>query len=392
VDLFSFQATDGQWPTEIAEVAIDVVPPSNHPPVAHAQDLSVDEDNALTIMLTANDPDGDALSYSFTPTAHGTLVAAPGNSVVYQPEANYYGPDSFTFAVDDGRGGMASATISILVLSVNDVPVADSQAVSTSEDTAVGITLTASDIEEDGLAFSYSQPLHGTVTGTYATVIYMPAANYNGPDSFTFTVDDGNGGIATATVSIDVTPVNDAPVALAREAAASDPLNFTRHLVVIATNNQSTSVILDGIGSSDVDSGGLAYAWFSGAETTPFSTAGNLTMDFPIGSYVLTLVVSDGVASASDSITLEVFTPCDIVKTLVAAVQAAPLDQKQRNGLLGHLNAACSTFSSGAISAGVHQLELFEARVESKIAPTNPTLAATLDSEAERIIHEVTGQ
>jgi hypothetical protein len=103
-------------------------------------------------------------------------------------------------------------------------------------------------------------------------------------------------------------------------------------------------------------------------------------------------VVSDGVASASDSITLQVFTPCDVVKTLVAAVQAAPLDRKQRNGLLGHLNAACSTFSSGNTSAGVHQLELFEARVESKIAPTDPTLAAALKGEAERIVHELSGQ
>ena len=391
-DLFSFSATDGQWQTEIAEVGIEVVPASNHPPVADAQSVTVNEDNTLTIVLTATDPDGDTLAYSFTQTTHGTLAAAPGHSVVYQPATNYFGPDSFTFMVDDGNGGVASAKIDITVLSVNDAPVANAQSVTTAEDTALGITVSASDIEGDTLSYSYTQPAHGTVTGTGSSVIYLPAANYTGPDNFTFTVDDGNGGSAAATVNIEVTTVNDAPVALAREASASDPTNFTRNLVIVATNSQSVLVLLDGSLSSDVDGNGLTYAWYRGAETTPFSTAMNLTMSFPIGSYVLTLVVSDGNISVSDSITLQVFTPCDLVKTLVTQVQSAALNPSARNGLLGHLNAACASFGEGNIAAGVHQLELFQDRVNNKIAPTDPTLAASLNAEAQRIINEVNGQ
>ena len=59
-----------------------------------------------------------------------------------------------------------------------------------------------------------TRPAHGTLSGTAPNLTYTPAANYNGPDSFTFTVNDGTVDSAAATVSITVTPVNDAPVAV----------------------------------------------------------------------------------------------------------------------------------------------------------------------------------
>jgi hypothetical protein len=230
------------------------------------------------------------------------------------------------------------------------------------------------------------------VSGSNSTAIYQPAANYNGPDSFTFTVDDGHGGTATATVSVTVVSVNDVPVALASAASASDPTNFTRHLVIVATNNQSASVILNGTGSSDADGGTLSYAWYLGASATPFSTQAKPTLPLPVGSYAITLVVSDGTVTASDTITVVIFTPCDAVKQLVADVQAGNMKPNERNGLLGHLNAACSTFGNGNIGAGVHQLELFKTRVTSKVAPGNASLAQALNAKAQEIIEEVTGQ
>ncbi len=59
-----------------------------------------------------------------------------------------------------------------------------------------------------------STPAHGTAVVAGTAVIYTPALNYNGPDSFTYTVGDGNGGSATATVTVTVTGVNDGPVAV----------------------------------------------------------------------------------------------------------------------------------------------------------------------------------
>jgi len=387
-DSFLFSVNDGNGGVTTASIQINVVP-VNDAPAANEQNVVAVEDTAIGVSLGASDVDGDALVYSYTLPTHGTL-SGTGSEVVYQPVPNFNGTDSFTFTVDDGNGGMSSATVNITVNSVNDAPTAASQNLSVSEDAAVGITLNASDVDGDVLTYSYTQPTHGTVTGTGNTAIYLPAANYNGPDSFTFMVDDGNGSTATATVNITVTPVNDVPNALAWAAPASDPTNLTRNLALVSANNQDALVFLKGSASSDLDSNALSYAWFQGDSTTPFSTAKDVTVALPIGSYAITLVVSDGTASASDTITVQVFTACNLVQTLVAKVKAATLKPSERNGLLGHLNAACSSFGNGNISAGLHQLELFKKRVENKVA--DPATAQALNQGAQAIIDEVSGQ
>ena len=96
----------------------------------------------------------------------------------------------------------------------NNPPVASNQSVITNEDTAVPITLTATDPDGDPLTYSIvTPPANGILTGTAPNVTYTPNPNYNGPDSFTFKANDGKLDSNIATVSITVNPVNDAPVA-----------------------------------------------------------------------------------------------------------------------------------------------------------------------------------
>ena len=84
----------------------------------------------------------------------------------------------------------------------------------TVEDTAKAVTLTATDADNDPLTYTIvSGPQNGTLSGNGTNQTYTPNANYNGSDSFTFTVNDGTGDSNIATVSITVTPVNDVPVA-----------------------------------------------------------------------------------------------------------------------------------------------------------------------------------
>ena len=106
--------------------------------------------------------------------------------------------------------------MSITVTAVNDAPVAASdQSVTTNEDTAKAITLSATDVEGSTLTYTIGTgPTHGTLSGVAPTVTYTPAANYNGPDSFTFKANDGTLDSNVATVTITVTAVNDAPVAV----------------------------------------------------------------------------------------------------------------------------------------------------------------------------------
>ena len=242
-DSFTFDVTNASSLTSsLANVSISVTP-INDPPVADAQSATVSANDSLPMTLTGSDVDGDALTFAVTggPT-HGTLSGAPPN-LTYAPTAGYSGPDSFTFRVTDPGGASATATITLAVV-VNHPPVADAQSVTTDEDVSLPVVLTGSD--PDGGALTYAvatAPAHGALTGTAPNLTYAPAANYNGPDSFTFRVTDNGGLTSTATVSITVRPVNDPPVASA----------------------QSVSVQAEGsvgvtLAASDVDGDALTFA------------------------------------------------------------------------------------------------------------------------------------
>src|SRR5262249_13190817 len=147
------------------------------------------EDTTVTIAVLANDtdPDGDALTVkSVGAPAHGSAIISADNSVTYTPALNYNGADNFTYTIDDGHGGTASSTVTVTITPVNDPPVANAQSVTTNQDTATAITLTATDVDGDPLTYAIvTAPTHGTLSGAAPLVTYTPAAGYSGPDSFT---------------------------------------------------------------------------------------------------------------------------------------------------------------------------------------------------------------
>src|SRR5207248_2271593 len=190
-DSFTYKANDGSADSNTATVSI-TVSAVNDAPVASNQAVVTDEDTAKTITLSASDTEGSPLNYAIVSgPAHGTLSGTAPN-LTYTPAADYNGPDSFTFTANDGDLNSSSAARRVTVNPVNDAPAASSQAVVTDEDTAKAITLGASDIEGSPLTYAIgTAPAHGTLSGTAPTLTYTPAANYNGPDSFTFTANDG---------------------------------------------------------------------------------------------------------------------------------------------------------------------------------------------------------
>lgn len=201
--------------------ALTVVP-ANNAPVAGTDNAVTNEDNAVVVSVLSNDTDADSDLLSVTGVsngAHGTVTINPGNTTVtYTPAANYNGPDSFTYTASDGKGGSTIGTVNVIVNPVNDPPVPGTDSATTDEDNAVIVSVLANDTDIDGGGLSVSgvtNGAHGTVAINpgNTTVTYTPAANYNGPDSFTYTVSDGNGGTAIGTVNVTVDPVNDAPLA-----------------------------------------------------------------------------------------------------------------------------------------------------------------------------------
>lgn len=112
-DSFMFKANDGVVDSNTGVVTINVVP-ADHPPVANNQTVKAAQDTAVSIALSASDPDGDALTYSFVQPSHGVLSGTAPN-LTYTPTSAYHGTDSFTFKANDGSEDSNTATVSIAV-------------------------------------------------------------------------------------------------------------------------------------------------------------------------------------------------------------------------------------------------------------------------------------
>ena len=132
-----------------------------------------------------------------TQGANGAVVVNADNSVTYTPNADFNGTDSYTYTVTSG-GVTETATVNVTVTPVNDDPAAADDAATTLEDQAVVISVLANDSDLDGDTVSVSSVTDGA-NGTVAingdgTVTYTPNANFNGSDSFSYTLSDGHGG------------------------------------------------------------------------------------------------------------------------------------------------------------------------------------------------------
>jgi len=212
-DSFTFKVNDATADSTLSTVSINVTQ-VNDPPEASKVNVTLSEDTKTSIILRGIDPDGSQLTYSIvTHPSHGTLSGTEPN-MVYTPEENYNGPDSFTFKVNDGTADSTHATVSIMVTDTDDAPVAYEDNITVEEDQEQAIVLSGSDPDGDPLAYSVLRnPAHGKLSGTAPNLVYTPDPNFSWLDSFTFRVNDGNADSAPATVKISVTPVNDPPVA-----------------------------------------------------------------------------------------------------------------------------------------------------------------------------------
>ncbi|PZO84016.1 MAG: hypothetical protein DI626_08645, partial [Micavibrio aeruginosavorus] len=198
---------------ETLEVYVDGVLQEygNAAPVANDDNASTMEDTSAIISVLSNDSDADndiLTILSLTQPNNGVVVLNSNNTITYIPSANYYGLDSFTYTIDDGAGGMSTATVNITVASVNDAPVAVEDFIEMDQDGSIVINILENDTDLEGDALSVSlatAPSNGSIViNPDMTITYTPNIGYTGADSFSYSVNDGNGGISSAVVSINV--------------------------------------------------------------------------------------------------------------------------------------------------------------------------------------------
>ncbi len=218
-DSFTYVVNDDQGGTATGTVTVEVAP-VNDDPVAEDDSATTGEESATLIDVLANDTDvdNDALQVQSVGTpANGTTDVDPGTGQIrYTPNEDFNGDDSFTYVVADAEGGSDTATVSVTVSPENDPPVAEDDAVSTLEDTAGRFDVVANDTDPDGDALrlvEVGEASNGTTSIDGNQLVYTPDADFSGSDSFTYVVSDRDGLTDAATVTVEVAPVNDAPVA-----------------------------------------------------------------------------------------------------------------------------------------------------------------------------------
>ncbi len=185
------------------------------PPVISDVEATDVTDTTAAIVWTTDEAANSLVDYGLD-TAYGSQ-ALDGNYVIsHSVELTGLASDATyhyrVTSTDRSGNSSSSSDYTFITLPPNHPPMAEDQSVTTPEDTAVGITLTASDEDPDILTYSIvGGPSNGSLTGDLPNVTYTPNADYHGDDSFTFVANDGKDDSNIATVSITVSPVNDPP-------------------------------------------------------------------------------------------------------------------------------------------------------------------------------------
>jgi Ca2+-binding RTX toxin-like protein len=334
----SFQFADGLF--TLAQV-------SNLPfgsPTATLANATEDTDYTITaasLLQGFGDPNGNG-TLSVTNLA---LAAAVGSLVLNQdavswtftPNANFNGAVSLNYQVTDGTTAL-SASQSFNVAAVNDGPVAVNDSggtISLGQSVEIFVLSNDSDVDNDTLTVtSVAAPASGTATisATGKSIIYTHGGNFSGPVSFTYTVSDGNGGNATATVNVVVEAILDGT-------AGADVLNGTASDDTI--NGFAGNDTLDGKAGNDTINGGDGDDTILGGsgDDSLFGNAGNDT-----------ITGGDGVDLAEGGAGNDVF----VISGTVLATEKID-GQGDTDTLRLSANA---TLSSGGILSSIEQLDL----------------------------------
>ena len=194
---------------------LSVGPAPQVPPVAGDDSASTTVDQAVIVSVLDNDSDGNGDPLTITDVSmpsNGMAVANLDGTITYTPNAGFTGSDSFTYTLDDGNGGtdIATVTVDVTPVAVNTPPVAADDTASATSGVATVINVLGNDTDADGdslmITVVGAAGNGSAVANADGTITYTPNAGYTGPDSFTYTIEDGNGGSDTATVNVTVDP------------------------------------------------------------------------------------------------------------------------------------------------------------------------------------------
>ena len=319
---FTYNVTDGT--DNVASTAtLDITPVNDAPTTTNPVVLtSIAEDSGprvitqAELLVNASDIEGDALTVNDLAIAagNGTLIDNGDGTWTFTPANNDDSNVRFAFTITDGTNNVAS-TATLDITPVNDAPNASDDSFTINEDTqlviaALGLGVTSNDDTDDSsselTAIKLTDPTNGTVElNPDGTFTYTPNPNFNGSDSFTYQVTDSSGASDTATVRIDVSPVNDAPVAL----DDSFELNEGGSIVFGLTNNDFD---IDGNFTPNQTTVNIVTGPTNG--TAFIDADGNLNYEH------------DGTEASTDNIVYQIIDQGGLVDTATVTITVQPID------------------------------------------------------------------
>lgn len=221
MDQFTYTISDGINPSVVGTVVVSVLP-INDPPQVTAPDTSIAEDavvGSIVATVTVEDPDDTTFVYSLNgdPTGRFSIDAAGVVRIAAPLDHENTVFHNVIVQVSDGATS-TNETIQITALDVDEAPAAADDSASTAEDTSVDIAVLVNDADPEGQQLDVSvgptSTEGGGVSQVNGVVTYSPPLNFEGVDTFQyFAQDPANNVSGETTVTITVTPVNDAPTA-----------------------------------------------------------------------------------------------------------------------------------------------------------------------------------
>lgn len=298
-DLVRFLRVPNSAPT------VDITTPADNDRFSGAQ--------PIILKATAFDrEDGQITNVQWTSDRDGALGAGAELTVLASNLAE--GTHQITATATDSGGQVGRDTVTIAIsrvaASTNTAPAAVNDTYTTAEDTPLTTPVPGvlgNDTDADGNPLTATLvigPTNGTVTlNPDGSFTYTPAANYSGPDSFTYTAKDGTATSNTATVTIIVTPVNDAPVVTIAPGGSCgfNALSGTMNLALADIDNPTTGLTV-AVASSNTALLPTRNVTLDG--TGASRTLRATTAFLRTGTAVLTVTVSDGQASTTTPITV----------------------------------------------------------------------------------------
>jgi hypothetical protein len=311
-DSFTYTITDVNGNTSTATVSVNVTnqcQSANVAPIAQNDSATTTSGQSVTLTTLSNDSDADGDTLTITNVqqpANGTAtITTDGRGIIYTPNADFTGTETFSYTISDGKGHTATATETVIVgavTPVNVAPVAQNDSATTLMGQPVTLTTLSNDSDADNDTLTITniqQPANGTavVSSNGLGIIYTPNAGFTGTETFNYTISDGKGHTATAMETVKVNPpANVAPVANNDSATAScDAITIK----VLSNDTDADNDTLSIIGLGD-PSLGTAVINGNNVVYTPVNSCGT-------GTDTFAYTISDGKGhKATANITIDV--------------------------------------------------------------------------------------